>query len=99
MGKKQNIKSLTKTFKSISVASTSCDHNCNNNFTSFAGCEPYDTKETYDGVSEKFDDDGTLISKSSYIKGKLHGIQTLYFANGCIKQQSTYSKGNLNGSF
>ncbi|MBR6297893.1 MAG: TonB family protein [Candidatus Gastranaerophilales bacterium] len=58
--------------------------------------EPKNVKQTpmTDGIHKIYSKDGHLLSKLTYINGKLNGVATNYYPNGKIEQEA-YFKDNI----
>ncbi len=54
---------------------------------------------TMHGSYEAFDEKGQLIEKSSYAKGKLDGVRTLYYPSGGVQYEETHLNGEFEGIY
>ncbi len=52
----------------------------------------------FDGCSEVWNEDGSLIAQIRYVSGFLEGLSTYYHANGSIWKQMPFRKGQLEGA-
>lgn len=52
---------------------------------------------SFEGTSEAFDEEGHLIAKMHYDKGKLDGAASYFHANGQLAKSENYVKGELDG--
>ena len=52
-----------------------------------------------DGVSEEWDERGTLRRKIPYSRGQIHGVAQLYDDLGALKEEMTFERGLRHGSY
>lgn len=51
----------------------------------------------FDGISEAWDEDGNLLARISYEKGRRHGPSVTFYPSGKIERTSTFEKGEPTG--
>ena len=52
-----------------------------------------------EGTYEAFDDDGVILERAIYSKGKLNGARLLYHPNGKVQYEETHVNGEFQGPY
>ncbi len=60
----------------------------------------YDSQgNLYTGIYQEYDDDGLLLRKLQFLNGEFNGENTVFFADGSVKEIQSYKGGLMDGTW